>query len=275
VIDQGHDAFVINRRTIGEHYASPDELPMIWSDIGEPHPGFDCFVFPRSAYEKYQLGSTCIGTRWTAEVLLVSLICHARHFKEFTDLHATFHVGNYRVWSKPELADYYKFNEGEFRRMIEAYRESGVLSDHRWVNQYISVLAKNDRIAQQLRAFFGIIDSQRPASGIVRILLVQSCQTGDSFWHVITSLLDGVDRIQLTIATWDPQVRESFEALGHKVSILPISLWGSALLGTCTGKYDAAAILCMKQRHLKLRFRSAAKTVGKARVQIVECDPDV
>jgi hypothetical protein len=50
IIEQGYDAFIINRRRIPKIYNSVNDLPFIYSDIGKSHPGFDCFVFKRELF---------------------------------------------------------------------------------------------------------------------------------------------------------------------------------------------------------------------------------
>ena len=55
LIEQGYDAFIINRRTIPDHYKDISEIPQMYAEKGEPHPGQDCFVFKRSLYEKFYL----------------------------------------------------------------------------------------------------------------------------------------------------------------------------------------------------------------------------
>ena len=45
IIDQGHDAFVINRRRLSDEYQSVEQLNLIYADAGELHNGFDCFIF--------------------------------------------------------------------------------------------------------------------------------------------------------------------------------------------------------------------------------------
>jgi hypothetical protein len=113
LIGEGYDAFVINRRTIPAHYTSPAQLPLMYAEVGDPHPGHDCFVFNRSAYEKYVLGNVCIGIDLVGRVLLWNLCAHSRRFREFTDLHLTFHIGNTKAWKNPEFADYRAFNARE------------------------------------------------------------------------------------------------------------------------------------------------------------------
>jgi hypothetical protein len=44
-INDGHDAIIINRRRLSKHYSSPNELHLMYADLGKSHPGFDCFIF--------------------------------------------------------------------------------------------------------------------------------------------------------------------------------------------------------------------------------------
>lgn len=113
LLAQGHDAFVINRRTISGHYRSVAELPLMYAESGAPHPGYDCFVFRRSLFERFVLGNTCLGINWVGTVLLWNLQVFARDFRAFTDLHMTFHIGNDKAWKNPAFADYVAHNKRE------------------------------------------------------------------------------------------------------------------------------------------------------------------
>jgi hypothetical protein len=119
LITQGYDAFVINRRTIPATYQQPDQLPLMYAEIGQPHPGHDCFVFPRAAYPAYQLGRVCLGTLWVGKVMLWNMACHAEKFAEFTDLHLTFHLGNQEVWKQERYADEAAFNRHEAAQVAD------------------------------------------------------------------------------------------------------------------------------------------------------------
>jgi hypothetical protein len=113
VIESGCHAFVLNRRTISKRYTSVEDLPLMFAEVGEPHKGYDCFVFRREAFPGFDLGNVCIGAPWNGRVLLWNLALSSDGFKEFKDLHATFHIGNDRVWTDETNADYAKFNKGE------------------------------------------------------------------------------------------------------------------------------------------------------------------
>jgi hypothetical protein len=93
MIAEGHDAFIINRRRIPGHYRSLAELPAMYAERGLPHPGFDCFVFHRDLYPKFQLDQVCIGIPFIEILMGQNLFCHAQNFKLYADEYLTFHIG--------------------------------------------------------------------------------------------------------------------------------------------------------------------------------------
>jgi hypothetical protein len=112
----GLDAFIINRRRIPGHYRKIEELPEIFTLRGAPHPGFDCFVFHRSLYPKFQLGRVCIGIPFVEMLFAQNLFCHARSFRLFDRDFLTFHVG--MEIFKNRGKEYLKYNEAEFWQAI-------------------------------------------------------------------------------------------------------------------------------------------------------------
>lgn len=130
LIEQGYDAFVVNRRTISKTYQSPAELPLIYAQVGKPHGGHDCFIFKRDVYPYYELGTACIGAGRIGKVLLLNLICNAQKFIEIQDLHLTFHLGDDRVWKSPEFSDYFDHNDRELVAILKHYLEQESLPDH-------------------------------------------------------------------------------------------------------------------------------------------------
>ncbi|MGK0489574.1 MAG: hypothetical protein ACJAXB_002774, partial [Candidatus Endobugula sp.] len=93
IINQGHDAFMINRRRISEKFKSVEELDEMYSERGKKHPGFDCFVFKRELYPKFSLAEVCIGVPFVEITLSQNLFCFAEKPKVFEDEHLTFHIG--------------------------------------------------------------------------------------------------------------------------------------------------------------------------------------
>lgn len=119
LIDDGFDAFVINRRTITDRYTDPTDLSLMYAQAGDPHPGHDCFVFRRDAFPSYRLGLVCVGAPWVGRVLLLNLIAFADRFEEFKDLHATFHIGDAQVWQGDRFADLARFNRAEATEVLD------------------------------------------------------------------------------------------------------------------------------------------------------------
>jgi hypothetical protein len=118
IIRQGYDAFIINRRTVSDTYKHPEEIPLMYADIGEKHKGWDCFIFKRSLYPNFDLGTACIGTNWVGRVMITNMACFAKKFKIFEDLHLTFHIGNERLWKSDRFEDYTRHNREECKRIL-------------------------------------------------------------------------------------------------------------------------------------------------------------
>lgn len=118
LIDQGYDAFVVNRRTISKAHTGVKDLPLMFAEVGRPHMGYDCFIFRRDACEKFNLGLACVGASYVGKVMLINQVVNSRKFEIFLDLHLTFHVGNDQVWRSPALEDYARHNRTEFEKII-------------------------------------------------------------------------------------------------------------------------------------------------------------
>ena len=123
IADEGWDAFMITRRTLPKGYTTPAQLWQMYADIGDRHPGNDCFVFRRETYAKYHLSDACIGARGFAKVLGINLIVHAQRFQHFKNLHLTFHIGDDRIWDAQSLADYSAHNLNVFRSLLRRYSQ--------------------------------------------------------------------------------------------------------------------------------------------------------
>jgi hypothetical protein len=117
-ISAGHDALVINRRTIPDSYSSVEDLPLMYAELGKPHRGWDCFVFRRDAYPRYRLGTICVGAPLVGLALIANLIAHSDSFKEFKDQHLTFHLGDDRCWRGGPYGDYADHNTQEALRLL-------------------------------------------------------------------------------------------------------------------------------------------------------------
>jgi len=116
-IASGLDAFIINRRRIPGHYRSIDDLDEIFAQAGKSHPGFDCFVFHRSLYERFELARVCVGIPFVGILFAQNLFCHARNFQLFDKDRLTYHVGM-EVFKKRD-PEYFAFNKSNFWQAIE------------------------------------------------------------------------------------------------------------------------------------------------------------
>lgn len=114
IINRGYDAFVINRRTITDRYSTVEEIPFMYAEIGEPHKGYDCFIFRRDAYPQFKLGTICIGTAWIGRALLANMAAYAARFKEFRNEHLTFHIGDSCTWRNNQFSDYFQENWNQY-----------------------------------------------------------------------------------------------------------------------------------------------------------------
>ena len=123
IIQQGYDAFVINRRTISKTHKFVNEIPLMYSELGEKHKGWDCFVFRRDLYPRFKLGTACIGTGWIGRVMISNMSCFSKKFEIFKDLHATFHIGNDRVWRSEHLNEYLEHNKNECKKILLEFEE--------------------------------------------------------------------------------------------------------------------------------------------------------
>jgi hypothetical protein len=116
LIEQGYDALLINRRGISSAYKDVKDLPLMYSDYGMPHPGFDCFVFHREIFPQLILENICIGVPFSEVALTHNLIAFAKNLKLVDDMHLTFHIGTEVM--PPVDPDYYNYNRREYETKI-------------------------------------------------------------------------------------------------------------------------------------------------------------
>lgn len=129
MLEHGHDALVINRRTLPANWSTPSELPTLWAQVGNLHIGHDCFVFRRDAYPAYELADVCIGVRLVGRVLIWNLLAHAKSFLEIRNAALTFHVGEDKPWKRPELMDYDRFNHDQALEALVRLQKKYRLAD--------------------------------------------------------------------------------------------------------------------------------------------------
>jgi hypothetical protein len=147
---QGYDAFIVTRRTIHASFRSCDDLPLMYAEVGTPHPGSDCFIFKRDLLEKMCLGRVVVGSEFVALALRANLTAHARRMRIFRDLHLTFHLGDERAWLQ-YLADA-GFNEKEvdevFAHLLAA---PGTIQRQELLNLHADYLQRKTRLQERRR----------------------------------------------------------------------------------------------------------------------------
>lgn len=116
LLKEGYDALLINRRGISKKYKKLEQLPLMYSDYGMPHPGFDCFIFKRELLSKLVLENICVGVSFSEVALLHNFIAFAEKLKLVDDLHLTFHIGTEVM--PPLLPEYYLHNRREYEKKI-------------------------------------------------------------------------------------------------------------------------------------------------------------
>lgn len=121
LIRKGYDAVIINRRTIPAIHTDPAGLPFMYSELGRSHPGLDCFVFRRALMDRFVPSRACIGAGFVMRSLLFNLVATAGRMAILVDAHATFHVGDDRIWADPVYADYEAFNKNEALGVLNAF----------------------------------------------------------------------------------------------------------------------------------------------------------
>ncbi len=117
VISSGqHDALLVNRRGLSEKYTSPEQLPLMYADMGSPHPGFDCFVFKRELFPQFILANICLGVSFSEVAMVHNFIAFAQNPKLIDDLHLTFHRG--KEVMPPLNQEFYQHNRTSYERDI-------------------------------------------------------------------------------------------------------------------------------------------------------------
>jgi hypothetical protein len=99
LVSLGDQAFSIHRVTLPSEMlgASVDVTPKILS-AGIPHPGSDCFVFPRHTVSQLKMGSVFMGFPPVAATILASLACSVGELTIIRGSGETYHFGDPRPW---------------------------------------------------------------------------------------------------------------------------------------------------------------------------------
>jgi hypothetical protein len=112
-----YDALIINRRTIPK-FENISQLPLMYAEAGKKHPGYDCFVFSRKAYERFELGDVCIGAVLMDILFYANVLGFSERFHEAKDADMTFHIGDDRTWDNPANRPYLLHNADQLEAAV-------------------------------------------------------------------------------------------------------------------------------------------------------------
>lgn len=128
LLGRGYDSMLINRRTVPERYEH--SLPLLFAEIGAPHPGYDCFVFPRCWFADMCFGDAVLGASGTDWLFAVNLWVLSKQNLTAKDLHLTFHLGDERAWRQTLQSDWWRTaSERTSRALGELRMRHG---EHHW-----------------------------------------------------------------------------------------------------------------------------------------------
>ena len=142
LIQEGHESFVISKRILPEIdlFKTTAGIPIMYSGIGKPHNGHDCFVFPRKDYKRFKIGDILTGTPWSEATIMFNMIAVCDNFAEFMNAHATFHIGDRRIWLPKSHNDYRIHNTnivGKVLRTLVRRKNGNKLYKHDTIRKYI------------------------------------------------------------------------------------------------------------------------------------------
>jgi len=221
LIEKKYDAFIINRRTIPDHYKNVSEIPQMYAEKGEPHPGQDCFVFKRSLYEKFYLENHVIGVGFCFRSMLLNCLCHAEKFQEFRDLHLTFHIGNQEMWKDSKLQDYFHHNKNEAQKIFDYYLHQNLLPNHPLIEEKFSTFARvasspityvelpTDATAEDYYKLGQKLEKERQLDGALKAYQKAIEIDPKNFWyqHNLANIFRKQNQFQLAITTYENAIK--------------------------------------------------------------------
>lgn len=115
-LSKGYDSLIINRRGIPSHFNSIDQLPEMYKEKGESHPGYDCFVFKREVSQKLIFKNICLGIPRFERVFILNLICFSNSILFLENEFLTFHIGQviYKTWGDK---NHLQHNQNEYKKI--------------------------------------------------------------------------------------------------------------------------------------------------------------
>lgn len=131
-IKSGFEDMTINRVTIFTDDLNNINIEDLYSlvDIGEYHPGIDCFVFKKETLEKIPNVDFCIGTAYFDKYLYNSLHKYSNKSVHLLKPKLTFHIGDDREWINDIFSDYREYNKDLFNKYGFIYYQIYIIADY-------------------------------------------------------------------------------------------------------------------------------------------------
>ena len=129
-IDEGLDAFIINRRRLPAHFTKVEQLDEVYGEYGKKHPGFDCFVFHRELFENFEFADVCIGVPFIGITFAQNIFALSSNYRLFEDEILTFHIGM-EIFKGRAARDYFRYNRKEFWKAMNSSLKP-YLSSKKW-----------------------------------------------------------------------------------------------------------------------------------------------
>jgi hypothetical protein len=171
-VEEGYCSFIVNRRTISENNINTLNLVTMYSEIGKKHQGYDCFVFKREILDSLILKKIVVGIPKVGLAFFVNLFCRSASFKVFANQHLTFHIGDDKAWKSEDYADYWKYNNEQFKQILSELPNKLVeqaLDYHNAIlvtNGFLVNFRHNDEklVTKVARVISGFLDKKKGSS---------------------------------------------------------------------------------------------------------------
>ena len=144
LIEMGHDAIIINRRSIIDTYKTIEDLPLMFAEVGHQHPGWDCFVFKRNLYPKLNFEDGVIGAVSSGRIIYDNLKFHAEKLIELTNSDLTFHLGfsptTTRQYSDTNWIKTNMHNDNQLEKILNKMIDSANGKEEKWIGHRLEDL---------------------------------------------------------------------------------------------------------------------------------------
>ncbi len=153
IIDDGYDSIIVNRRDIPDDKKELKDIPYMYSQVGEKHSGWDCYIFKTNLFKKFNFGESIVGAVGDGEIIRANMIYHSKNFIELIDSHLTFHLGiSPRTKSQYTDSDWVKlnlYNNEQARIILENIVRDSHNEENDWVKERLKFIKNRNRLYEE------------------------------------------------------------------------------------------------------------------------------